>query len=46
VNAGSGLVGLTHQLNFALLGIFMLVPPLIVLVRGIIRLARGKPQAA
>jgi hypothetical protein len=46
VNAGSGFVGLTHQLNFALLGIFMLVPPLIVLVRGIIRLARGKPQAA
>jgi hypothetical protein len=43
--AGSGLVGLTHQLNFALIGIFLLVPPMILVVRGVIRLIRGKPAA-
>src|SRR5262249_53148726 len=40
---GSGLVGFTHQLNFATIGIFLLVPPMILVVRGVIRLIRGKP---
>jgi hypothetical protein len=41
---GGGVIGLIHQFNFAVIGSFMIFTPLIFLVRGIIRLAKGKPK--
>jgi hypothetical protein len=44
--AGTGLIGFTHQFNFAVIGVFLLFTPLILIVRGIIRLVRGAPKTA
>ncbi len=45
-DAGTGVFGFAHQLNFMSIGIIMFGAPLFFVIRGLLRLVRGKPQPA
>lgn len=45
-DAGEGALGLAHQFNFMMLGMFIIAAPLVWLVRGLLRLIRGAPKPA
>jgi hypothetical protein len=45
-DSGGGVIGFLHQFNFTMLGALMVFTPILALVRGVMRLARGKPRHA